>query len=66
MRCDLDGSNARVVNLPSEVGSVGGFGGKMDAKDLYYAFTSFTSRRRFTSWTSPRGIQLVELARCGV
>ena len=42
MRCDLDGSNARVVNLPSEVGSVGGFGGKMDAKDLYYAFTSFT------------------------
>ena len=42
MRCDLDGSNARVVDLPSEVGSVGGFGGKMDAKDLHYAFTSFT------------------------
>ena len=42
MRFDLDGSNPRVVALPGEVGSVGGFGGKMDAKELYYAFTSFT------------------------
>lgn len=42
VRCDLDGSNPRVVSLPSEVGSVGGFGGKMDATELYYAFTSFT------------------------
>ena len=42
VRYDLDGSNPRVVSLPSEVGSVGGFGGKMDAKELYYAFTSFT------------------------
>ena len=42
MRYDLDGSNPRVVSLPSEVGSVGGFGGKMDATELYYAFTSFT------------------------
>ena len=38
----LDGSNARVVNLFSEVGSGEASGGKMDAKDLYYAFTSFT------------------------
>ncbi len=42
MRYDLDGSNPRVVSLPSGVGSVGGFGGKMDATELYYAFTSFT------------------------
>ena len=42
MRCDLDGTNPRVVSLPAEVGSVGGFGGKMSAKELYYAFTSFT------------------------
>ena len=42
MRFDLDGSHPRVVALPGEVGSVGGFGGKMDAKELYYAFTSFT------------------------
>ena len=42
LRCDLDGSNPRVVTLPSDVGSVGGFGGKMDATELYYAFTSFT------------------------
>ena len=42
LRCDLDGSNPRVVELPADVGSVGGFGGKMDAEVLYYAFTSFT------------------------
>jgi prolyl oligopeptidase len=42
MRYDLDGSNARVVELPYAVGSVGGFGGKMESKELYYAFTSFT------------------------
>lgn len=42
LRFDLDGSNPREVTLPSAVGSVGGFGGKMDAKELFYAFTSFT------------------------
>ena len=42
LRFDLDGSNPREVTLPAAVGSVGGFGGKMDAKELFYAFTSFT------------------------
>lgn len=42
LRFDLDGSNPREVKLPSAVGSVGGFGGKMNAKELFYAFTSFT------------------------
>ena len=42
VRYDLDGSNERVVDLPGNVGSTGGFGGKYDAKELFYAYTSFT------------------------
>ena len=62
MRCDLDG-NARVVNLPSEVGSVGGFGGKWTPKTCTTPSRPSRSRRRFTNWTSPQGNPLVEHAR---
>jgi len=41
-RYDADGSNPREVVLPSNVGTVGGFGGKDDADEVFYAFTSFT------------------------
>ena len=42
VRHDIDGSNPRPVQLPNDAGSVGGFGGKMDAAETFYAFTSFT------------------------
>jgi prolyl oligopeptidase len=38
---DLNGKLVRKVTLPG-LGSVGGFGAKMDEKELYYSFTSFT------------------------
>jgi prolyl oligopeptidase len=39
---DFMGSDAKEIHLPSNVGSVGGFGGKMNSKEVFYAFTSFT------------------------
>lgn len=42
IRFDQDGSNPREIELPESTGSVGGFGGKMDATETFYAFTSFT------------------------
>jgi prolyl oligopeptidase len=42
VRYDLDGSNPRELDLPDAVGSVGGFGGRHDAEEVFYAFTSFT------------------------
>ena len=39
---DVDGGHALEIELPSKVGSVGGFGGKMNAEEVFYAFTSFT------------------------
>ncbi len=42
VRYDLDGTNERVVDLPGKIGSTGGFGGKNDAKELFYSYTSFT------------------------
>ena len=42
VRYNLDGSNPITVGLPGTVGSTGGFGGKNDAKELFYAYTSFT------------------------
>jgi prolyl oligopeptidase len=38
---DYKGKLIREVALPG-IGSAGGFGGKMDAKEVYYTFTSFT------------------------
>ncbi|MGB1075659.1 MAG: prolyl oligopeptidase family serine peptidase [Flavobacteriales bacterium] len=40
-RWDLSGTESNVVTLPQETGTVGGFGGKHDANELFYAFTSF-------------------------
>jgi prolyl oligopeptidase len=37
---ELDGTLVRAVELPS-LGSVGGFGGRRDATETYYSFTSF-------------------------
>jgi prolyl oligopeptidase len=42
VRYDIDGTNPREVVLPNAVGSVGGFGGRHDAEEVFYAFTSFT------------------------
>lgn len=39
---DFLGSDPKEIYLPSNVGSVGGFGGKMNSKEVFYAFTSFT------------------------
>jgi len=38
---DRNGNFERVIELPG-IGTAGGFGGKEDAKELYYSFTSFT------------------------
>lgn len=38
---DIDGTNPRDIELPASVGTVGGFYAKKDAKELFYAFTSF-------------------------
>ena len=42
VRMDMDGSNVRPISLPNDAGSVGGFGGKSEATETFYAFTSFT------------------------
>lgn len=42
VRLEMDGSNPRTITLPSEAGSVGGFGGKSSATETFYVFTSFT------------------------
>lgn len=39
---NIDGTNPREITLPDAVGTVGGFYGKHDATELFYAFTSFT------------------------
>ena len=39
---DVNGAHSLEIELPSKVGSVGGFGGKMNADEVFYAFTSFT------------------------
>lgn len=38
---DATGKLTRVVELPQATGTVGGFGGKREASELFYAFTSF-------------------------
>jgi len=43
VRFNSDGSNPREVLIPSNVGTVGGFGGKHDATEVFYGFTSFTT-----------------------
>ena len=42
---DLDGKHIRDVELPG-IGSVGGFSGRMEDKETFYAFTGFTSPTR--------------------
>ncbi len=42
VRYNMDGSNPRDIELPGSVGSTGGFGGKNDAEELFYSYTSFT------------------------
>ena len=42
VRFDMNGANPREIKLPGMAGSVGGFGGKLDAEETFYAFTSFT------------------------
>jgi prolyl oligopeptidase len=43
VRLNLDGTNPREIKLPGEAGSIGGFGGKSNAEETFYAFTSFTT-----------------------
>lgn len=40
-RFDASGENGEVVELPQATGTVGGFSGKREATELFYAFTSF-------------------------
>jgi prolyl oligopeptidase len=40
-RLDAQGQNGQVVDLPQATGTVGGFSGKREATELFYAFTSF-------------------------
>jgi prolyl oligopeptidase len=42
IQMNLDGQNPREIKLPNAAGSTGGFGGKADATETFYAFTSFT------------------------
>src|SRR5690606_20176580 len=37
----MDGKKRQEVELPG-IGTAGGFGGRMDDKEVFYAFTSFT------------------------
>ncbi len=39
---DMDGKQLREIELPG-VGSAGGFGGKKEAKELYFSFTNYTN-----------------------
>lgn len=39
---DMKGNKIREIELPG-VGSAGGFGGKKDAKELYFSFTNYTT-----------------------
>ena len=42
LQYDFDGKLIREVKLPG-VGSAGGFGGKSDAKELYFSFTNYST-----------------------
>ncbi|MCI2229488.1 prolyl oligopeptidase family serine peptidase [Polaribacter sp. MSW13] len=42
LQYDFDGKLIREINLPG-IGSVGGFSGKIDAKDLYFSFTNYNT-----------------------
>ena len=42
LQYDFDGNLIREVKLPG-VGSAGGFGGKTDAKELYFSFTNYNT-----------------------
>lgn len=41
-RWDMNGENPREIVLPNAAGTTGGFGGKKNATETFYAFTSFT------------------------
>ena len=51
---DLAGKLVRKVELPG-IGSVGGFGAKMDEKELYYTFTSFTTPASIYKYNIEKG-----------
>lgn len=42
VRMRTDGTGAQEIELPNTTGSTGGFGGKVDTDEVFYAFTSFT------------------------
>ena len=42
LQYDFDGNLIREVKLPG-VGSSAGFGGKLDAKELYFSFTNYNT-----------------------
>ena len=45
LQYDFDGNLIREVKLPG-VGSSAGFGGKLDAKELYFSFTNYNTPER--------------------
>ena len=54
VRMDMDGSNPREIALPNAAGTAGGFGGKIGAKETFYAFTSFTYPTSIYRYDLPR------------
>lgn len=51
---DYDGKLVRDITLPG-VGTAGGFGGKKDAKTLYYSFTNYTTPGTIYSYDPKTG-----------
>ena len=51
---DFDGNLIREVKLPG-VGSSAGFGGKLDAKELYFSFTNYTTPATIYSFNPKDG-----------
>jgi prolyl oligopeptidase len=54
----LDGKMEREIKLPG-LGTAGGFGGKMDEKELYYSYTSYTSPATIYKYTIATGTSVL-------
>ena len=55
---DYTGELVRVIDLPG-AGSVGGFGGKEDAEELYYSFTNYTTPGTIYKFDPDNGVSEV-------
>ncbi|AFU68812.1 prolyl endopeptidase, peptidase S9 family [Psychroflexus torquis ATCC 700755] len=55
---NYEGELVRDIELPG-VGSVGGFGGKKEAKDIYFSFTNYTTPGTIYKFTPENGTYVV-------